>query len=150
MNPNVDYVKVVDLLADTVKKLNRPCAAASAGATESKAEYNARMQRTRDNNYDLAQAEFARLREAEEARQLDAASVHIIIKHDKSGSDTFQGRFSWDTTVDQLKIKIHEVCQIHQPIGWTNLRYRHETLTNGTKSLRQLGIANGGIVTWWG
>ncbi len=25
MNPNVDYVKVVDLLADTVKELNVPC-----------------------------------------------------------------------------------------------------------------------------
>ena len=46
MNANVDYVKVVDLLADTVKELNAPCARASpeTGAADAAAEHSAAAQ----------------------------------------------------------------------------------------------------------
>ena len=45
MNPNVDYVKVVDLLADTVKELNKPCV--DARAADAAADHGASAQERR-------------------------------------------------------------------------------------------------------
>ena len=50
MNPNVDYAKVVDLLADTVKELNKPCAD-DARAADAAADHGASAQERRLGGY---------------------------------------------------------------------------------------------------